>query len=287
MRIWSLLILLLSFGCWVAPGMAGQETPSSPAGGMEPVKQEIAERWNKSAPTYDSRPEHGVSSQAETQAWQELFSSILPGQGLKVLDVGCGTGEMSFIWAGLGQEVFGVDISEGMLAKAREKAAALTDEALRARLHFQFGDAEALPFPTDSFDAVFARHVLWTLPQPQKAIDDWRRVLKPGGKVIVIDALWDDGSFSTRLRRQLAGWLRYLVEGQKPGTTHYSAQVEAALPHRRGVPLEAAKAYFDRAGLKDLQEQQLTRIADIQKSDMPLWYRLGFKNDYYVLWGQK
>lgn len=251
------------------------------------LKDEISKRWDVSSEKYDSHHGHGVRSGEEAEAWRELFGSLLPGNGLKILDAGCGTGEMSFLLAEMGHEVYGLDISEKMLAKAEEKAKTKAGSDGSGRVLFQLGDAENPPFENGFFDAVVSRHVLWTLPSPQKAVDSWTRVLKEDGKVIVIDALWYDDSLATRLRRQVGSWLRYLIEGQNISGSHYSPAVQASLPHAKGVPLERARAYLKQAGLQDIRDVKLERLCDIQRKHMPFWIRISYIYDYYAVCGQK
>ncbi len=76
-----------------------------------------------------------------------------------------------------------------MLAEARRKAA---ERGVAIRL--EEGDAERLPFPPGSFDLAISRHLLWTLPHPEAAIDEWIRVLRPGGRLVVVDGQFDPGA---------------------------------------------------------------------------------------------
>jgi len=97
-----------------------------------------------------------------------------------VLDVGCGTG---FGTEGLLQyteHVYGLDQSEGQLEKAWAKFGK-TD-----RVTFTFGDAERLPFADDSFDAVWSSGSIEYWPNPVAALREFRRVVKPGGSVLVV-----------------------------------------------------------------------------------------------------
>ena len=73
-----------------------------------------------------------------------------------------------------------------MIAQARKKAA-------ERQLAIRFGeaDAEQLPFAAASFDIAVSRHLLWTLPNPERAMDEWIRVLWPGGRLIVVDSQAD------------------------------------------------------------------------------------------------
>jgi SAM-dependent methyltransferase len=84
-----------------------------------------------------------------------------------------------------------------MLAQARAKAAA---SGLDAR--FDEGDAHDPPGEAASVDVVISRHVFWTLTDPPRALRDWLRLLRPGGRVVIIDGLWSvvsDGPNDDRL----------------------------------------------------------------------------------------
>lgn len=76
-------------------------------------------------------------------------------------------------------------LQPGMLKKARENA-----ERLGLPVDFKQGDAESIPFEDESFDVVVNRDVLWTLPNPDTALREWKRVLRPGGRLAVIDGNW-------------------------------------------------------------------------------------------------
>ena len=166
------------------------------------VKEVIKERWDKRGSDYDHSPGHGIHSEREKEAWKSLLRQALgtENEKLDILDVGCGTGVISLLLAELEHSVTGIDLSEGMLKKAKEKA-----RTFSLPVEFKNGDAEDLPFEDEAFDVVTNRHLLWALPNPEKAISEWKRVLKPGGKVIIIDG--SSGDYS-RLRRQV--W-RYFV----------------------------------------------------------------------------
>ena len=166
------------------------------------VKEVIKGQWDKRGSDYDHSPGHGIHSEHEKEAWKSLLRQALgtENEKLDILDVGCGTGVISLLLAELEHSVTGIDLSEGMLEKAKEKA-----RIFNLPVEFKNGDAENLPFEDEAFDVVTNRHLLWALPNPEKAISEWKRVLKPGGKVIIVDGSWGDYS---RLRRQV--W-RYFV----------------------------------------------------------------------------
>ncbi len=155
------------------------------------LKKEIHDRWDARARTYDKSPGHGIHSDLEKKAWLDILSCALDHRkGLKVLDVGTGTGALALLLAELGHDATGIDLSENMLEKAGKKA---REKGLKAV--FRTGDAESPPFNPGSFDAIVSRHVLWTLPNPEVAIKSWAGLLKPGGAIVVID-----GNFSMKNR---------------------------------------------------------------------------------------
>jgi 2-polyprenyl-6-hydroxyphenyl methylase / 3-demethylubiquinone-9 3-methyltransferase len=104
----------------------------------------------------------------------ELLDDYLPptGAGLRLLDVGCGTGHQLLRWRSYGYVVAGVDGSDEMLAHARNNN---PDAELRE------ADARELPFDDASFDRVTSIEVLRYLPDPHRSIEEMARVLRPGG----------------------------------------------------------------------------------------------------------
>ena len=155
----------------------------------DPVKQQVAAHWGRRAAHFDEDFGHSIRTAAERAAWDRIFDLVLSGRsGLDVLDAGCGTGFLSLELASRGHRVTGVDFAPAMLAEARRKAS-----EQRAAIRFEEADAEQLTFASGSFDLVVSRHVLWTLPHPEEAIDEWIRVLRPGGRLAVIDGQFDPG----------------------------------------------------------------------------------------------
>jgi len=108
-------------------------------------------------------------------------------RGTIVLDVGVGTGFLALGAAravGKTGKVIGVDLSEAMLNKAKEN---LSKRGLANRVEFRIGDAENVPLEDDSVDVVIGNMILHHCPDPQRAIREMTRVLKPGGKLVVSD----------------------------------------------------------------------------------------------------
>lgn len=114
--------------------------------------------------------------------------------GLDVLDVACGTGNLSIPAARAGARVTGIDIAPNLLEQARERAAG---ENLTAQ--FEEGDAEALPYPDASFDLVVSMFGAMFAPRPDRVAAELARVCRPGGRVAM--ANWTPGGFIGQLFR--------------------------------------------------------------------------------------
>ncbi len=112
----------------------------------------------------------------------------------RVLDVACGTGNLAIPLARSGHHVTGVDIASNLVAQARDRAAA---EQLRVR--FDEGDAEQLPYPDSSFDAVVTMFGAMFAPRPEMVVQEFARVLRPGGHLAM--ANWNPESFSGAMFR--------------------------------------------------------------------------------------
>jgi ubiquinone/menaquinone biosynthesis C-methylase UbiE len=111
--------------------------------------------------------------------------------GARVLDVGCGTGVLLGRLLGRSpfREVAGVDLSPGMVAQARRR--------LPASVRLLVGDAEALPFAPASFDVVVSASSFHYWPAPVRGLEELRRVLRPGGHLILTD--WCDDYLACRI----------------------------------------------------------------------------------------
>jgi 2-polyprenyl-3-methyl-5-hydroxy-6-metoxy-1,4-benzoquinol methylase len=145
--------------------------------------------WDEAADSFDDEPDHGLRDPHIHQAWRELLEAWLPGGKQAALDVGCGTGSLTALLGGLGHRVTAVDSSSRMISRARAKAE-------RAGLQAQFAimDAAPLAFAPRSFDVIVCRHLLWALPQPERVLEQWSVMLRPNGRLMMIEGHWSTGS---------------------------------------------------------------------------------------------
>lgn len=124
-------------------------------------------------------------------AWRNIFKKNLPGNKLKILDVGTGAGFFAAILSSLGHEVTGIDMSTKMLCEADKNL-----RELNLRAEFVKMNAQVLDFADETFDAVVTRNLTWTLPDVKAAYREWWRVLKIGGVLMNFDSDYGDKIFS-------------------------------------------------------------------------------------------
>lgn len=147
------------------------------------LRDEIREFWSERAATFDKSVGHEIFSEAERRGWHRLLRKHLgSGQGRQALDLACGTAVISHLLNDLNFSVTGLDWSEAMLVQARAKAA-----ARGAAIRFIMRDAENTLEPRSSVDVITNRHLVWTLVDPAAAFAEWYALLKPGGKLLIVD----------------------------------------------------------------------------------------------------
>jgi arsenite methyltransferase len=141
--------------------------------------------------------------------------ALAPGE--RVLDIGCGPGILAREMAdevGPDGRVEGIDISESMLELARARCVSLHQVTLRN------GRAEALPFDGGTFDAVVCVQVLEYVSDVEVALAEMFRVLKPGGRAVILDTDWDSTVWFSdnraRMNQMLALWDGHLADPRLP-----------------------------------------------------------------------
>jgi phosphatidylethanolamine/phosphatidyl-N-methylethanolamine N-methyltransferase len=155
-------------------------------------KQTVTKAYARWAPVYDLV--FGAVFERGRQAAIEAAERI----GGRILEVGVGTG-ISLPDYSRANCICGVDISEPMLRKAKERVVALDMTHVEG---LWVMDAEHLAFPDECFDVVVAQYVITTVPNPEATLDEFARVLKPGGEIVLVSRLGAE----TGLRRALEKW---------------------------------------------------------------------------------
>jgi phosphatidylethanolamine/phosphatidyl-N-methylethanolamine N-methyltransferase len=152
----------------------------------------IAKAYARWAPVYDFV--FGAVFERGRRAAVQAAERI----GGRILEVGIGTG-ISLPEYAPDSRIFGVDLSEPMLRKAQER---VNELGLRNVEGLAVMDAEHLSFPDNAFEVVVAQYVITTVPNPEATLDEFRRVLKPGGEIILVSRIGAEAG----LRRAIEQW---------------------------------------------------------------------------------
>lgn len=151
---------------------------------QEGKKEQVAEMFNNISKKYDFL-NHFLSLGIDI-TWRKKAVKMLAADKPKlILDIATGTGDFAIEALALNPDkIIGVDISEGMLAEGRKK---LKKRKLDDRIELQTGDSERLLFEDNKFDAVIVSFGVRNFENLEKGLRDMYRVLKPGGKTVVVE----------------------------------------------------------------------------------------------------
>jgi ubiquinone/menaquinone biosynthesis C-methylase UbiE len=168
-----------------------------------------------------------------------------------LLDVGCGTGTFAAMvsGAGLPAKIVGLDYAASMCRMAHQKAraASATD-----RVRFLNGDSEHLPFAAGSFDVITCSNSFHHYPHPDLAVQEMHRVLRPGGRLVILDGFRDN----------VIGWFIFdVVVGQL---------VEK---HIRHATWRQMRGHFEAAGFERVRQRKLNLL-------FPLLVTVGVKGQH-------
>jgi demethylmenaquinone methyltransferase / 2-methoxy-6-polyprenyl-1,4-benzoquinol methylase len=136
----------------------------------------VRRMFDRIAPVYDFM--NRAMTAGLDQRWRKLAVAAVVHPGDRVLDACCGTGDLAVASLPVAGEVVGVDFSEAMLVRARHKAPAI---------EWIQGDALALPFEDESFDAATVGFGVRNLDSLERGLAELQRVLRPGGRLAILE----------------------------------------------------------------------------------------------------
>jgi demethylmenaquinone methyltransferase/2-methoxy-6-polyprenyl-1,4-benzoquinol methylase len=241
-----------------APGVASPDQP--PSDHRSAGKREALELFRGLPQRYDALS-------AALSFWQDprwrraLVDAVAPAAGQRILDVATGTGMVAAeLLARADCTVVGLDQSPEMLAAARARFASLEPAAERPRVELIEGQAEALPFADESFDALSFTYLLRYVEDPRATVGELARVLRPGARVASLEfgvPPWAPAR---------AAWRLYTAVGLptlgRLASREWQQVGRFLGPSIRGFyerhPLEAIVGYWQQAGLEDVRVRRMS-----------------------------
>ena len=165
-----------------APNMSQSVTPYK---NDATKKEQVATMFNNISKTYDFL-NHFLSLGIDIIWRKKAIGELKENKPKYILDVATGTGDFAFEALQIlrPEKITGVDISQGMLDMAKEK---INKRGLQEKFEVRLGDSEKLLFDNDTFDAVTVAYGVRNFENLEKGLSDMLRVLKPGGKVVILE----------------------------------------------------------------------------------------------------
>ncbi|MGH2561471.1 MAG: methyltransferase domain-containing protein [Thermomicrobiales bacterium] len=145
---------------------------------VQPWLDRVRTVWDGRAAAWDEMSEANARAPDRVQDLRRTDEALRLAPGSVVLDAGCGAGQFAIAFAEMGCRVTGVDLAPEMIARARAHA-----EARGVEVNWRVGEVGALSDPLAVYDAIHARMVLLFVPDVPAALREFRRVLKPGGRL--------------------------------------------------------------------------------------------------------
>ena len=226
-------------------------TPTSseplPAAGRDGKDAALVQAmFDRVAPRYDLA--NALLSLGQDAHWRRVTARAASPRGVRALDVAAGPGNVAAELVAQGaREVVALDLSLAMLAEGARRG--------HERIRWVAGDAQRLPLPDAAFDVVTISFGLRNVPDPERALREFARVLRPGGRLVVCE-------FAAPLWAPFrAVYTRYLVEllpraarlvSSSPAAYRYLADSILAWPDRRTLADWCEAAGFAQLQVKDL-----------------------------------
>lgn len=249
------------------------------------LREDIRDYWSNRAESFDMAFGHRIAPGHETEAWQRPIRDHLGEKPLKILELACGTGEVTRIIHDLGHTVTALDFSEAMLAQARAKHRG------KERLSFLLADGGDTMEPDESYDAIICRHFVWTLTAPETAFADWLRILRPGGRLLVFDGDWAAPGPSGRWAARAVALIDSIIGPDNSYDSAMSdrhASIMQRLPFGDGLRAERLTPLLGAAGFSHIAIHSHAPIAAAMRRSASLRNRLRtFIYDRFILTAEK
>lgn len=198
-----------------------------------------------------------VHSLWRDQAWRRFaVRQAGVGPGEVVVDVACGTGDLSEAFArSPAQRVIGVDFTPQMLEIAERKRTALAPQ-IGAKISYREGDAQTLELPDASADVVSIAFGIRNVAQPERAIREFARILRPGGRLVILEFDRPRWALARWLNDFYCGWLMprtaTFISGDRSGAYRYLPKSVGTFMSREQLCALLRQSGFAEVGVRSL-----------------------------------
>jgi len=206
----------------------------------------------------------------EERNWMDFLNQKIRNSK-KVLELGCGTGNLTNVLIKAGYEVTALDISVEMLKRLKMKT--------NGNSKILIGDAELPSFKEESFDAVVCRNLLCTIPNPEKALREWFKILKNNGKLCVIERINENG-FGIKKRIEL--FLMMLIENCLYNKIGYEEDIAKSIPFYDGFEPETLKSIILNSGFRKVEVDMMRSTNMARKVAQPFYRSLWLDDNFCV-----
>lgn len=220
-----------------------------------PKKEFVKKMFDNIAPDYD-RLNHLLSLDVDKLWRRYALKEVVDGTRQVVLDVACGTGDSTVAVARAaapGSRIVGSDISTGMMSFVLEKA---RKAGVEDRVTVEQGDCEDLPYADEEFDRVTCAFGVRNFEHKEKGLEEMHRVLKPGGKVVILELSVPGNPFIAVLYglylKHLLPFIGGMISGEKAAYKYLPASVYA-FPKP-----EAFSRMLEEAGFREVRHKYLS-----------------------------
>ncbi|EIC91094.1 menaquinone biosynthesis methyltransferase [Candidatus Aquiluna sp. IMCC13023] len=206
--------------------------------------EQVSKMFDDVAHAYDKT--NDLLSFGQAKRWRKkLTEKVDPQAGEKILDIAAGTGTSSMALKLPGVEVVAADFSKGMLAEGKKRY---------PELEFVFADAMKLPFKNNEFDVVTMSFGLRNVQDRDKALGEFLRVLKPGGRLVICEFSHVPGLLGLFYRAYLTLILPLVsrLASKTPDAYSYLSESIVAWPKQAELAKDIAKAGFSKTQWKNL-----------------------------------
>lgn len=211
--------------------------------GKDHVMTVIRNHWDRRSSAFDIDYE-----EEEILKWKSVLSELLGRDKRKsVVDIGTGTGFLANMTGCLGYPTVGLDLSAEMLKYAVKRGQKAGSSAI-----YMEGNALELPFADESIDYIINARFIWTLTEPKTALEEWNRIIRPGGGILCFNTMKEGVGLTVK---------------QRKSEFYHDKEADNSL-EISGASMEELEELMEKAGFSDIEIRELPELGKVSKDNL-------------------